>query len=185
MIPTLTEKDIKRIIAKRLLVEFSRKPLDKYPLFGFILDYNQEFTLIQEFDRNLFQLDGFAVFQNKTVEDCWIYDSPEYFLSEVVRFEKIRPKRSPGVSIKSWREAVETASELFPLIVIERESLERDTCYIGELLEIKMTVFFMRDIDPNAEWEKKRSSYKFADLTKVKFGGRYEAVLASVNQKRG
>ena len=184
MTPTLTEADIKRIIAKRWLVKFSRKPLDKHPLFGFILDYNNTFTLIQEFEQSLFQIDGFSVFENKSVKDCWVYEDPKSFLSEVVRFEKLRPLKNPGISIQSWSDIIRTMNDQFPLIVIERESLEREVCHIGKVYEIKRNTFSMRDIDPYAEWEKKPSNYKFKDITKVKCGGRYETVLALVNQKR-
>lgn len=183
MAKTQTKEGMQQIIAKGWLVEFNRKPLDKHALFGFMLACNDEFTLIQEFDTSLFRLDGFVVFQNDSVKNFRIYDEPGYFLSEVVEFERISPSSPPKISVHSWPEIIKSVSELFPLIVIEQEAIDRDICYIGKLLETRKNGFTLRDIDPNAEWEKKRK-YKFKDITKVKFGGRYETVLASVNQKR-
>lgn len=121
---------MQQIIAEGWLVEFNRKPLDKYPLLGFVLSYNDEFTLVQEFDRNLFCLDGFAIFQNDSVKNFLIYDDPDYFLAEVLESEKIRASPPPSISIQSWRDIVASVSESFPLIVIEQEAIDRNTCYI-------------------------------------------------------
>lgn len=182
MAKALTRDGMERVIQKKWLVEFNRKPLDKHPLFGFMLARNDEFTLIQEFDSSHFQLNGWIVFKNDSVKNFKVYDDQQYFLTEVVRFEKIRP-RSVEISIDSWADILASAAEKFPLIVIERERIERDACYIGKLVETKNNGFVLWDIDPSAEWDKKRN-YKYKDVTKIQFGGKYETVLASVNSKR-
>lgn len=175
--------NVDEIIANKWLVEINRKPLDKHPLFGFMLAYEDEFTIIQEFDQKMFCLDGFVVFRNDSVKNFIVYDKPDYFLSEVIEFEQIKPLPMPDITLSSWPDIIESVSKLFPLLVIKQEAIDRSVCYVGKLIETKKKGYSLRDIDPGAEWEKKRS-YKFKDLTMLQFGGRYESVLATVNQKR-
>jgi len=175
--------DADEIIKRKLLVEFIRKPLDKFKLFGFILTSNDEFTLISEFDRDLFITDSYCVFRNDSVQKYAVYNNVNYFLNEVIALKKIKPKPAPNVSIENWTEVVRSVAENFPLIVIERENVDNKACNIGKLKKISKKSFTLSEIDGNAEWEDSYS-YNFADLTKVRFGGEYENTLALVAENR-
>lgn len=80
--------DIDEIIERKLLVEFNRKPLEESSLFGFVLACNNDFSLVQEFDRDSFVLDGYCVFRNKSVKKYSVYDDENYFLNEVISLKK-------------------------------------------------------------------------------------------------
>jgi hypothetical protein len=112
-----------------------------------------------------------------------VYDDENYFLSEVIKYKQISPVPQPSISISSWSDVLSTVSKSFPLIVIDQECIDPDVCYVGKLKEIKRRSFVIRHIDPDAEWDETRS-YKFGDLTMLKFGGRYENTLALVNESR-
>lgn len=174
---------IDEIISKKWLVEFDRKPLDKLPLYGFVVDCNDDFTILHVFDHKLFILDGYCVFSNADVKKYAVYDDETYFLSEVIRAKKIVPKPLPKISIASWSDVLESVSKLFPLLVVETERLNKNVCYIGKLKELKKKSFEIEEIDPDANWEG-ATKYRFKDLTMVKFGGLYESALALVNAER-
>lgn len=174
---------IDEIISNKWLVEFDRKPLDKHPLFGFIVDFNDDFTLIHVFDCDLFILDGYCVFPNANVKKYALYDKEEYFLNEVIRVKKIVPKPLPKVSILSWPEIVQSVSEYFPLLVVETERLHKNECYIGKVTEVRKKSFKQKEMDTDAVWYGS-SKYKFEDVTTISFGGLYETTLALVNAER-
>ncbi len=173
---------IDEIIAKKLLVHFNRKPLDKHLLYGFVIAGNDEFTLLNIFDAGLFMLDGYCVFLNKDVKNYATYENKDYFLSEVIRHQKIIPKPTK-IDISSWREIVQTVSEGHQFFVVETERLHKNECYVGTLKSMKKKSFVLREIDPDACWSYE-TNYKFNDLTMIKFGGRYETTLALVNSER-
>jgi hypothetical protein len=177
-----TSPGIDEIIRRKLLVEFNRKPLEKTPLFGFILAWNSKFTLIHYFDRDLFILNGYCVFQNDSVKNFAVYDDPDYFLSEVITLKKIKPKPA-NISIESWAEILQSVAENFPLIVIEQEKITDKVCHIGKLKKLQKNSFTLSEIDTSAEWDKSYS-YKFENLTKVGFDGLYENMLAFVAENR-
>ncbi len=152
-------------------------------LFGFILAHNDKFTMIHYFDRSLFILDGYQVFQNNSIESYFVYDDEDYFLSEVIRFKKIKPKPIPQISIENWNEILQSVSDNFPLILIEQEEIDNEVCYVGILEKLNADSFDLEEIDASAEYYG-LSNYKFDNLTKVGFDGQYENTLAFVIENR-
>ncbi len=165
------------------LVAFNRKPLDKHLLYGFVVDFNEDFTLVHIFDRDLFILDGYCVFPNKDVKSHAVYNDSDDFLNDVIRAKKIIPKSLPQITIDGWEEIVRSVSDSFPFFVVETERLHKDECYVGKLEEIKKNSFLLNEIDTDAYWMS-TTKYKFSDLTMIKFGGEYETTLAIVNELR-
>lgn len=176
--------DIEEIIERKILIEFNRKPLDKSMLLGFVLACNDEFTLIHKFDRDLFVLDGYCIFQNDSVKKYAVYDDENYFLNEVIRLKKIKPKPIPDISIKSWPDIIQTVNDNFPLIRIEQEKIHKNECNIGKLEKLKKKSFSLKEVDTSADWYGRPYSYKFKDLTIVGFDGPYENTLALVAENR-
>jgi hypothetical protein len=71
------------------------------------------------------------------------------------------------------------ANELFPLITISRERIDRNACQIGRIVSMNRVSFELEEIDTDASWGG-RHRYKFSDVTRVDFGGGYEDALARV-----
>ena len=95
------ERDFADIIKNKWLVEFDRKKY-KDKLLGFVLAVSNDFTLIQIFDRDYFNLNGYCIFENDSVKKLRVYDDEEYFLAEVVKKRKVKPKPVSGVSLENW-----------------------------------------------------------------------------------
>ena len=79
---------------------------------------------------------------------------------------------------------VRTAGEVFPLIVIHRERIDSEVCWIGKIAEIKKSSFLLKSIDPNAEWDEELTKVSFKDITRVEFGNGYENCLNIVAEHR-
>lgn len=175
--------DIDEIIKRKLLIEFNRKPLEKPSLFGFVPACNDEFSLVQKFDRDSFVLNGYCVFRNKSVKKYSVYDDENYFLNEVISLKKIEPKPVENISIESWAEVLRSVGENFSLVIIEREKVDNEACNIGRLQKIKKKSFVLEEIDSSAEWCG-AYEYKFKNLTKVGFDGSYANTLSFVEENR-
>ena len=171
------------IIKNKWIVRFNRKPFDDVTCEGFILDSNEDFTLVNTVDEDAGSI-GFEVFRNKTVKSFQVYSDSDWRESIVVKLKNIRPKKRPNISIDSIQDLIETANENFPLIVIHREGIMNDACWVGKVLEIRKKSFLMQEISPNAEWDEKPTKFKFKDITKIEFGNGYENNLALVAEHR-
>jgi len=173
--------DGEEIIKNKWLVNFKRGKFDNF--LGFVLAANEKFTLVNNFDFDA-GATGFAVFENKSVKDYELYDDSNSFDALLLKLKKINPKEKPEVSIDSMADLLRTAGELFPLIVIYREKIASDECWIGKIVEIKKNSFFLKSIDPNAEWEEELMKVLFKDVTRIEFGNGYENALQLVAEYR-
>jgi hypothetical protein len=160
------------------LVEFDRKPFDQYPITGFALDWNDDLTLFQDFDTELFQLNGYAVLRNSDIQRYRAIPEGD-LLARAVGFQKIRPAMPNGVSIGSLREAAESAGAKFPLITIHRERIKKNVCHIGSFQLASQRTLTVREISTQAEWEDE-DTFALRDITKLEFDGTYERLLCAL-----
>ncbi len=172
------------IIEKKWIVEFNRKPFDKQILFGFLLDFNDDFTLIQKLDQDWYQLDGYCVFQNKSVRKFRVHDKEEYFLNEVIKVKKLKPKAVPNILLDNWATILQTVNDNFTLVGVESELFYKDSINIGKIAKMGKKSFSLKEISPNADWDDKPYKYKFKHLTLVKFGNDYNDTLWKVSENR-
>jgi hypothetical protein len=66
------------------------------------------------------------------------------------------------------------------LIVIHREVEEPEACDIGKITSFGSETFALREINPDAEWEEGTTEFRYDEITRVSYGGEYEAALALV-----
>jgi hypothetical protein len=177
-------RDFNEIIENKWLVEFNRKPFDSHTILGFILAFNDEFTLIEEFDNDWFATDGYCVFKNKSVKGFKVYDKDEYFLYEVVKVKKIEPKPVPQISIESWSTILQTVNDNFNLVNIRSELIYKNQCNIGKLAKLGKKTFRLIEIATDASWDEVSTKYKSKHLTKVSFDSAYVNTLWEVSENR-
>ena len=180
-----THLGIDEIIKNRFLVEFDRKPFDKFKEISFVLACNDYFTLIQLFDYDWFATDGYCVFQNESVRKFRVYSKKEeYFLDEVVKLKNIELKPIPEISIESWESILQTVNDNFDLIVVESELIYKNQCNIGKLKKLGKKSFSLVEIKTDASWDEFPAKYKYKDLTKISFNRAYENTLWEVSESR-
>lgn len=177
------ERNFADIIENKWLVEFDRKKY-KDKLLGFVLAFSDDFTLIQVFDHDYFNLDGYCIFENDSVKKFRVYDDEEYFLSEVVKKKKLMPKPVSGVSLESWATILQTVNDKFNLVVIESEDIYKNQCNIGRLEKVGKKTFSLTEIYTDAYWDEKPTNYKLKNLTKVSFNNAYENTLWDIAESR-
>jgi hypothetical protein len=157
------------------LITFDRRPFDSAKVSAFVLDWTKELTLVQFMDRDLCLLNGYEVLLNTTIKGHWEVPKTE-FLARGALKRRLRPRLPKSVSIKSWQTVCETAGNEFALLVIERERIKRDACWIGKLVKTTRSSVTLRSIDPDVTWSS-LDRFLYKDITKVSFGGGYETML--------
>jgi hypothetical protein len=172
--------DYKRIIRSQYLVKFSRKPIDESRLYGFVLACSETLTLLHILETSTYTLNGHSVIRNEDVSLYAVYDRPDYYYdSKVLRLKGIKPQPQPEISLESLSGLLTSIDGLFPLFTIHREIMNNDVCFVGRLAGMTPKTFTLYEIDDCAEWIGPRR-YRFADITRVDFGGGYEQALALV-----
>jgi hypothetical protein len=158
------------------LVEINREPNDESPLEGFLLERTKDLILLNLVNPDVVCLNGYSVIRRRDVRKLKV-QRKDAFLIRALRFKNIAPSGPSGISIASWPALLESLTREFPLFTIHQEWLDSEVCFVGRLATISGGTFGLKEIDPDARWNRSRS-YKFKDLTKVDFGGGYEDALA-------
>lgn len=177
------ERSFEDIIKNKWLVEFNRKKY-KDKVSGFVLAVNDNFTLIHIFDRDYFDTDGYCIFENDSVKNFLVYDSDEYFLNEVIKKKKVKPKSISNISMESWETILQTVSDNFNLVVVDFEEIYKNQCNIGTLEKLGKKNFSLLEIDPDASWYESPTKFKLKNLTKVSFNNAYENTLWEISESR-
>jgi hypothetical protein len=99
------------------------------------------------------------------------------FAEKALKLSGRRPPKKPRIKIDSIEELLLSSCRNSPLVTIHREKVDPGVCWIGRVLKVgKERVLFL-EINPDAVWKRKPSAYKLSEITRVDFGGEYEAAL--------
>jgi len=158
------------------LVEINREPIDEHPLEGFLLEQTKELILLNLVNSEVVCLNGYSVVRRRDVRKLKI-ERKDAFMIRALHLKNIAPSKPSGVSLAGWPVLLESLTREFPLFTIHQEWLDSEVCFVGRLATVSVRTFGLKEIDPDARWNRSRS-YKFKDLTKVDFGGGYEDALA-------
>lgn len=159
---------------KRQFVRIDRRFEDS-PVRGYIVEVGPKFFLLALVSDRIW-LDGFECFRVGDVQG-FAPDSHARFAESALKKRRERMPRKPRVSVRSIEELLVSAGRAFPLVTIHREGIDPDVCWIGRVLGVKHGRVILLEITPDATWETKPESFRLSEITRVNFGGDYEAAL--------
>ena len=169
------------LIEKQYLVSFDFEPLNDLHSWGFVLDCNETFTLINFFDRDTYSLDGYSIFYNKDVSEYWVYTTEENYLeTKYIKLKCIKPKPIRAVKIESLSTIIESISNSFSVMKVYRDRLAANGAVIGRLVELKENTFKLLSVRNDAVWKEVPSRFRIKDITRIDFDTKYEKILLEV-----
>lgn len=81
------------------------------------------------------------------------------------------------MALNSVSDILATAGVLFPMVTVHTD---KNVSYIGAVVRVDGGVVWMQDIGPDAIWDARATARSLEDVTRIDFGGAYEAALALV-----
>jgi hypothetical protein len=151
-------------------------PYDPEPAHGYVLDIGPEFFLFL-FINDSVRFEGFECHLIADIKRLEVPNPFEDFIVAALRKRGECLDRAAEVELSSVTSILNSASKLFPLMVIELGHKKKGVCYVGKVVDASKGRLLMLEIDPHAVWEKKRSRFWLKDITRVSFGGGYEEAL--------
>jgi hypothetical protein len=165
------------------LFEVKRRPQKLCKISGFVVDVSESLILLQRFDWDAFQLNGYSVIRSDDIASYRFFDKKKHWQFRATQHLKLKLKAPAGISVSSFSDLLESAAKVFPLLTIHRDKINTKVCYIGKLTTVSHKTFTIEDLNCNAEWTGSRQ-FKFSDVTLVDFGGGYENALAATAPKQ-
>lgn len=167
----------------RHLFEVKRRLKNVGSITGFIVDYSDSLVLFHTLETDTFRLNGYTVVRKEDISGYRVFSKAEHWQVRAVRHFRLRPMPPAGISVTSLSELLKSVAEHYPLITLHLERTKPDACFIGPLVSMTERTFTIEDLNSCGEWSGPRRM-KFSDVTRVDFGGGYEAALAVTAPKR-
>jgi hypothetical protein len=164
----------------RSFVRVTRDALGSDDLDGFVLAAGRHWSVLTVVSDGAF-LDGWVAFRTADVTRVMVRVGREPFAVRALRLAGTWPPPSPApFPIDSTQAVVAGAARAAPLVHIETEVDRPADAYIGRVVGLTADELRLLEVDAEADWDDEPSTYALDDLTRVQFGGRYEAVLYAV-----
>jgi len=162
---------------RRLLAQFNT-PYEKSSWNGPIVGVGAAFVALLQI-RDDMRYDGVSCFRLQDVQRLRPCPHRRFVTAALKRRRQRRP-RLPRLRLDDAGSALQSMARAFPLVTIHRERLHRDECNIGRLAGVCATTFGLQEINPGARWERRITTYRLRDVTRIDGGGGYEEALFMV-----
>ncbi|MEO6906784.1 MAG: hypothetical protein ABI210_02740 [Abditibacteriaceae bacterium] len=172
-------KDLLKAIDLTQIVELDRTPEIKDRLEGYVVGMSELFLMLHLVDPEYINLNGYVVLRMDDIRRYRVRDDKDFFLNRAFKLKGVNSVPQPEIDLSSFPSLLSTANLAYPLINIQREIMDPDICFIGQLEKMTDKTVTLKEIDPAARWERIRR-YRFEDITRIQFGGGYEESLALV-----
>lgn len=172
---------LRAALATHDLVEIERRgfaPQDRRT-HGYPLAIGENLVLLSVLSDRI-DLDGYEVLILGDITSCHAEFPRKAFYLKALELKGESPTTPADLNLASIWALLDSAQRQFPLLVIHRERLAPGECDIGRLKLTSDDAFAIHYIDPDARWTDDRGHYNYTDVTRVGFGGEYEATLALV-----
>lgn len=163
--------------ARSEIVRVYRDGLEDGWADGFVVALGDEFFAIELIDKAQ-RLDGFSCLRYKDVSDC-MAPAPNFDFVEKALQARGEVRSSLVIDPTSLPALLRSAAEAFPLLTIFFEE-DDSVCYIGKFVGVTESAVSLLEILPNACWDSVPTSHSLSGVTRVDFGGAYEASLQLV-----
>lgn len=173
---------VQELIDEQYLVSFEFEPQNDLMLWGFVIECSETLTIVNRFDRDLYDLDGFSVFYNEDVSEYWVYTPEENYL-ETKYIEKagITPQASPNIEMDDIGSVVRSLGDRDTLVSIYRDHLVSDSNFaVGRIAGAGEKSFGVLGVRTDGVWKKVPTFFRLEDVSRIDFGTRYLNVLSSI-----
>src|SRR5262245_23249780 len=168
------------------LLEVKRTPRVLGGISGFVIDVSPTFgglLLVHRLDWDTFRLNGYSVLTMESISHYRIFDRAANWQHRAARRLQLAPKCPMGVSLQELPVSLVSIAKRYPLLTIYVEKQNPEVCYVGSLFILMGRTFTIQELDCNAEWCGLRR-FRYADVTRIDFGGGYEAALAAAASRK-
>ena len=178
-----TEEILKKILtAKRYckMVLCFRKCLEENGCFdrGYVVDATDRYALLHVVDDRI-ELDGYVILRTEDITEVECEFPSLKFIEKALAIRRMQPERPALVDLTSMESILRSIDEHFPLLVVHREQVNGDECWIGSLDSVGDKTFLLNAMNPEAKWNGAKR-FRFDEVTRIEFDGGYETALAQV-----
>lgn len=177
MAATDIREQLSSALRDRTLMRFHRRFEDGW-VTGYVVGIGPAFVMLSEVSDHI-RYNGFGCYRLADVKNLRPAPFAAFVEAALQKLGEVAPE-VPAVTLDSAGDILETAGGLFSMVTVYAEADRPRVCHIGAIVSLDGGVAWMRDIGPDAVWEAKPTARSLETVTRIDFGGAYEAALALV-----
>jgi hypothetical protein len=178
--PVNLRKAIFKAHSSRALVRLHRSVEDGWTN-GYISLLGAEFFLVCVVSSEI-RFDGFQALRFADLTKVAVPAPHHEFVERALALRKLRRRVDPKVDVKDLGSLLASGAAVFPVVTIHGEIADPEVCHIGKVVRVTEKTVTLREITPDAKWERRPRRYALREVTRVDFGGSYEEALHIVGQ---
>jgi hypothetical protein len=144
-------------------------------LDGFIVGAGRGWILLHELTNEV-NLGGWCAIRRR---DLRVVEITAGFKARALALRGDGPQRQPDVALEDVRSVLSSIQAASPLLAVHTEADDPSVCYIGRIESFTDDCVVLATVDPDGSWSE-AMQFRYADITRVDFGGGYEQALALV-----
>ncbi len=149
---------------------------DFHNVRGFVVDVGNDLVVIHRMAHQI-TLDGYSIVRLRDVIDVVSLEE-SHFASRALTLLGMTPAK-PSIIVTNLESVFLTLADGQEVATIACERVDSDVFNVGEIQRVETDGVLLRRISTNAKWQD-IEFYEFREITRVNFGGRYEAALLMV-----
>ncbi len=168
-----------RALRERRLVRLRRGIARADKLEGYVVMLADSWLLMAVVDDGI-RLNGFAALRSADV--VAVKPRPaDGFVGKALALQGTWPPTAPpNVDLTDGRRLLASVAEDFSLVTLHLEKSIPDACFIGRLVGFRQRTVGIREVSPQATWNREPTKWPLRKITRIDFGGAYENALHTV-----
>ena len=146
---------------------------------GYIVGLSEQFVLMHTVSESVL-LNGYSVFPLREITE--VTTNNHFFKHRALQIDNVKAFAPHSIELEEWQTLLASADVHFPILALQLGNKKSRRFSLGRVAVIKKRSVLLREITPGAKWEIKPTKHCFEDITRLDFGGRYEAALWRVAQ---
>jgi hypothetical protein len=144
---------------------------------GFIVDYSDNFVLLQETDD--FDVDGYAVFPIQTISEI-LYSNNDKYFDKIMHWEGIvdTVENKHKIDLTSWATILKSIKKLDFNVIVENEDPEDETFDIGPITKVTKSSVYVRYFNGKGILNVEATKINWNLITIVKFDDKYTKIFS-------
>ena len=146
--------------------------------FGFVIDYNDEFVVIEKFDSDG-NYDGISILIRDNISRIRWGGNEITNTSKLIEIQK-RQKDKIAINLTSIETILHSINKLFGSITVHIQDLDNGVCFIGQIEEMDQDSIVIHEFGSKASMDRKFILLSLNDITRIDAGGQYENNLSKL-----
>ncbi len=173
-------KYISKLKNEQILADFYTDYYDESD-YGFVVDFNDEFLLIEKFDVEC-NYDGLSIFLQHNISRIrWSGNAIES-VAKLIDTSK-RKTETIHIDLTSIQTILQSVNKLYNHLTVHIQDIDKEVCFIGQIHEIDESSVVIHEFGTRSSLDRKFILISLDNITRIDAGGQYENNLKKLFNK--